>query len=130
MSSPLIKIVEQKYLKSQVPTFHVGDTVDVRCRIREGDKERLQTFNGVVIARRRSGVNASFTVRRFVGDEGVERTFLLHSPNVVDVAVKRRGKVRRAKLYYLRHRIGKARRLRELRVHKKAHEPEMAAASA
>ncbi|MCO6435904.1 MAG: 50S ribosomal protein L19 [Phycisphaerae bacterium] len=131
MSSPLIKIVEQKFFKSSVPTFHIGDTVDVRCRIREGDKERLQTFTGVVIARRSTGVNEAFTVRRFVGDEGVERTFLVHSPNVVDVVVKRRGKVRRAKLYYLRHRIGKARRLRELRVSKsKTREPELAAASA
>lgn len=130
MSSPLLKLVEQKYLKTRVPEFHIGDTVDVRCRIVEGDKERIQNFNGVVIAREKGGLNETFTVRRFVGDEGVERKFLLHSPNVVDVVVKRRGKVRRAKLYFLRHRIGKARRLRELRISKsKTREPALAASA-
>ncbi len=131
MSSPLINLVQKPYLKANVPTFHVGDTVDVRCRIVEGDKERIQTFNGVVIARSGTGIDESFVVRRIVANEGVERRFLVHSPNVVGIKVKRRGKVRRAKLYYLRKRIGKARKLRELRVHKKeASKPELAAASA
>ena len=130
MSSPLIALAEKAYLKPNVPLFHVGDTVDVRCRIVEGDKERIQVFNGLVIARRGRGINALFTVRRIVANEGVERQFLVHSPNVVDVVVRRRGKARRAKLYYLRDRIGKARKLRELRVHqKKAAEPELAPAA-
>lgn len=130
MSSPLIRIVEKPYLKPVTPAFHVGDTVDVHTRIVEGEKDRVQIFNGVVIARRGTGINAVFTVRRIVNNEGVERTFMVHSPNVASVAVKRRGKVRRAKLYYLRHRVGKARKLRELRVHvRKTAEPEMAAAA-
>lgn len=129
MRQPLIELVEQPYLKSEVPTFHIGDTVDVHCRIVEGEKERVQLFNGVVIARRACGINESFTVRRIVYNEGVERTFLIHSPNVVDVKIRRRGKVRRAKLFYLRHRIGKARKVRELRIQKKAPEPALAAAS-
>lgn len=129
MSQPLMDLVEQSFLKKHEPEFHVGDTVDVLTRIIEGEKERVQTFNGVVIARRGRGINCSFTVRRIVGNEGVERTFLVHSPNVVDVKVKRRGRVRRAKLYYLRERLGKARKLRELRVRQKpANEPELAAA--
>jgi large subunit ribosomal protein L19 len=130
MSSPLIALVEKPFLKPHPPEFHVGDTVDVRCRIVEGGRERIQVFNGVVIARRGKGLNEIFTVRRIVANEGVERQFLTHSPNVVDVVVKRRGKTRRAKLYFLRKRIGKARRLRELRLHqKKASEPELATAS-
>ena len=99
-----------------VPEFHVGDTVDVTCRIVEGTRERLQTFNGVVIARRGRGMNEVFTVRRIVNNEGVERVFMLHSSLVAGIQVRRRGKVRRAKLYFLRGRVGKARRLRELRV--------------
>lgn len=123
----LIDVVEKAYLKARVPEFHVGDTVDVQTRIVEGDKERTQIFNGVVIGRRSRGINEAFTVRRIVGNEGVERTFLVHSPNVIDVKIKRRGRVRRAKLYYLRQRLGKARKLRELRVgQKKAAEPELA----
>jgi len=129
MRQPLIDLVEKQYLKPQVPAFHVGDTVDVFCRIVEGDKERIQVFNGVVIARRGCGINESFAVRRIVYNEGVERTFLVHSPNVVDVKVKRRGKVRRAKLYYLRGRLGKARKVRERRIQRKAEEPAMAAAA-
>ena len=119
MSQDLMNLVEKPYLKAKLPVFHVGDTVDVLCRIREGDKERVQTFNGVVIARKGRGVNETFKVRRIVSNEGVERTFMLHSPNVVDVKSRRRGKVRRAKLYYLRDRVGKARKLRELRIQKK-----------
>ena len=128
MSQPLIDLVEKEYLKPNTPEFHIGDTVDVMCRIVEGEKERIQVFNGVVIARRGRGLNEAFTVRRIVYNEGVERTFLVHSPNVVNVKIKRRGKVRRAKLYFLRNRIGKARKLRELRTHqKKAEQPELAA---
>ncbi len=119
MTSPIIQLIEQDYLKKDPPVFRVGDTVDVHARIVEGVKERVQVFNGVVIARRGGGIDAAFTVRRIVNNEGVERTFLLHSPNVISVKVKRRGKVRRAKLFYLRDRVGKARKLRELRVHKK-----------
>jgi large subunit ribosomal protein L19 len=118
MSRQLIDIVEQKCLKREVPEFHIGDTVDVQTRIREGGKERTQIFNGVVIARRGRGTNESFTVRRIVNNEGVERGFMLHSPLVAGIEVKRRGKVRRAKLYFLRERVGKARRLRELRITK------------
>lgn len=116
MAHRLIEIVEKACRKAKVPAFHVGDTVDVYLKIVEGAKERIQIFNGVVMARRRSGMNENFTVRRIVNNEGVERTFMLHSPLVLDVKVKRRGKVRRAKLYFLRQRVGKSRRLRELRV--------------
>ena len=131
MSSPLIDQVQKPYLKTHVPVFHVGDTVDVHCRIVEGDRERVQVFNGVVIARGGRGIDESFVVRRIVASEGVERRFPVHSPNVVDVQIKRRGKVRRAKLYYLRYRVGKARKLRELRVHhKKAQVAELASAMA
>lgn len=123
MSQQLMDLVEKSYLKASTPEFHVGDTVDVLCRIIEGEKERVQAFGGVVIARQGRGINESFTVRRIVGNEGVERKFLLHSPTITDVRVRRRGRVRRAKLYFLRERIGKARKLRELRVvHKKAAE--------
>jgi large subunit ribosomal protein L19 len=115
----LLELVEKQHLKAQVPEFHIGDSVDVHTRIVEGDKERIQVFSGVVIGRRSRGINESFAVRRLVGNEGVERTFLIHSPNVVDVKVKRRGRVRRAKLYYLRERLGKARKLRELRLGQK-----------
>ena len=127
----LINLVDKGSLKDDPPVFDIGDTVDVRCRIVEGDKERIQTFNGTVIARRGSGINEAFTVRRIVANEGVERKFLLHSSNVVDIQVRRRGKVRRAKLFYLRKRIGKARKVRELRVSKKeTPEAELAATTA
>lgn len=102
--------------RSEVPAFHVGDTVDVDVRIQEGDKERIQTFTGVVIARRGgNGARATFTVRRIVQGEGVERVFPLHSPRIAAVRVRRAGKVRRAKLYYLRERFGKAARIKEKR---------------
>ena len=127
MAHPLVDLVEKAYLKPKMPEFHIGDSVDVLCRIVEGDKERIQTFSGTVIARRGHGINEVFTVRRLVHEEGVERTFPIHSPNVVNVKIKRRGKVRRAKLYYLRERLGKARKLRELRVTaKKSSEPALA----
>lgn len=130
MTHPLIDLVEKPYLKTKPVLFHVGDTVDVRTRIVEGEKERVQVYNGVVIARRGRGINEVFTVRRIVANEGVERTFPVHSTNVVDVKIKRRGRVRRAKLYFLRGRIGKARKLRELRVHHKASAKRELAASA
>lgn len=131
MRQRLIELAEKPHLKAKLPGFRIGDTVDVLCRIVEGDKERVQVFNGTVIARRSTGINESFTVRRIVANEGVERKFLIHSPNVVGVKVRRRGKVRRAKLYYLRHRIGKARKVRELRVSKReTPQPELAASTA
>lgn len=115
MTDRLIDIIEKKYLKPEPPEIPIGATVDVHTRIIEGDKERIQVFNGVVIAQRGRGVNHTFTVRRIVANGGVERVFMVHSPRIIKVEVKRRGKVRRAKLHYLRDRVGKARRLREKR---------------
>lgn len=111
----LIELAEQSSLRENPLKFAIGDTVDVHTRILEGDKERIQLFTGVVIARRGSGTRESFTVRRIVAGEGVERTFPVHSPKIARVEVKRHGRVRRAKLYYLRDRVGKATRLRERR---------------
>jgi large subunit ribosomal protein L19 len=113
MSQQILDYVEKSSLKETTPSFTVGDTVDVHTRILEGDKERIQIFSGTVIARRGSGTRAMFTVRRIVSGEGVERKFPLHSPKIATVEVKRSGEVRRAKLYYLRDRVGKAVRLRE-----------------
>jgi large subunit ribosomal protein L19 len=107
----MLDAVEGKNLKTDIPHFEMGDTVDVRCRIKEGDKERIQVFTGTVIARRGRGINETFTVRRIVANEGVERIFPLHSPNVIDIRPVRSGKARRAKLYFLRERTGKAVRL-------------------
>ncbi|MBE3069971.1 MAG: 50S ribosomal protein L19 [Acidobacteria bacterium] len=107
--------IEAAYLKQDLPDFRVGDTVDVGVRITEGDKERTQTFTGLVIGRRGGGVTETFTVRRIVGSEGVERTFPLHAPSVAFVRTTRSGKTRRAKLHYLRDRVGKATRLTEIR---------------
>jgi large subunit ribosomal protein L19 len=109
----LLDSVENKSLKKDLPYFEVGDTVDVKCRIREGEKTRIQTFTGTVISRKGRGVNEMFTVRRVMGDEGVERIFPVNSPNVVDVIPIRSGKTRRAKLYFLRERVGKAVRLKQ-----------------
>jgi large subunit ribosomal protein L19 len=114
----LIATVEQTGMKEKVPYFEIGDTVDVHCRILEGDKERIQVFSGVVIARSGSGAREMFSVRRIVAGEGVERKFPLHSPRVAKVEVTRAGVVRRAKLYYLRDRVGKAVRLKERRLDK------------
>ncbi len=111
MKTQMLDAVEGKSLKENIPHFEIGDTVNVQCRIREGEKERVQIFSGTVIARRGRGVNENFTVRRMVGHEGVERIFPLHSPNVIDVKALRSGKTRRAKLYYLRKRTGKSVRL-------------------
>lgn len=111
-----IAAVEAKFLpQRELPEFHVGDNVDVHVKIKEGDRERVQIFSGVVITRRGRGANAMFTVRRIVNEEGVERSWPLLCPSVSNIEVKRRGKVRRAKLYYLRDRKGKATKLRELR---------------
>ncbi len=115
MSERLLQLVEKSSLRAEVPDFKIGDTVDVHTRILEGEKERIQIFNGVVIARAGSGSRETFTVRRIVAGEGVERKFPLHSPKVAKIEVKRSGIVRRAKLYYLRDRVGKAVRLRERR---------------
>jgi large subunit ribosomal protein L19 len=115
MSQQILSLVEKSSLKSDVPKFAIGDTVDVHTRILEGEKERIQIFNGVVIARSGSGSREMFTVRRIVAGEGVERKFPLHSPKIAKVEVKRSGVVRRAKLYFLRDRVGKAVRLRERR---------------
>jgi large subunit ribosomal protein L19 len=113
MRNRLIMLAEQSSLKPEPPKFEIGDVVDVHVRILEGQKERTQIFSGTVIARRGGGINEMFTVRRIVQGEGVERTFPLHSPKIAKVEVKRTGRVRRAKLYYLRDRVGKATRLRE-----------------
>lgn len=101
-------------IKDTLPEFRVGDTVNVSVRIVEGEKERTQVFRGVVIARKGGGVTETFTVRRIVNNEGVERIFLLHSPTLAGVEVIRSGQTRRAKLYYLRDRVGKATRLRDI----------------
>ncbi len=115
MSQQVLNLVEKPHLKAEPPQFEVGDTVDVHCKILEGTKERIQIFNGTVIAQSGSGTRSMFTVRRIVAGEGVERKFPLHSPKIGKVEVKRRGVVRRAKLYYLRDRVGKAVRLTERR---------------
>jgi large subunit ribosomal protein L19 len=113
MSQDILKLVEKSSLKPEVPKFAIGDTVDVHTRILEGEDERIQIFSGTVIARSGSGSREMFTVRRIVAGEGVERKFPLHSPKIAKVEVKRTGVTRRAKLYYLRDRVGKAVRLRE-----------------
>jgi len=109
----LLKKAVAGSFKETLPSFRVGDTVNVSVRIVEGDKERTQVFRGVVIERSGRGVGANFTVRRIVNNEGVERTFPLHSPRLVEVKVVRSGRTRRAKLYYLRDRVGKSVRLRD-----------------
>ena len=110
----LIREVEAQYGKKRIPVVHVGDTVQVDYLIREGEKERIQVFNGTVIAIKGRGINRSISVRRIVQGEGVERVFPLHGPRVQAVRVSRRGDVRRAKLYYLRDRKGKRTRVKEL----------------
>lgn len=116
MSQEIMSLVEKDSLKPEAPEFEIGDTVDVHTRILEGEKERIQIFNGVVIARSGSGTREMFVVRRIVAGEGVERKFPVHSPRIAKVEVKRKAVVRRAKLYYLRDRIGKAVRLKERRM--------------
>ena len=114
MPNPMVDVVEQTHLKESLPEFRVGDTVRVSVRVVEGDRERVQDFEGVVIRRRGHGINENFTVRR-VGAHavGIERTFLVHSPRVEQIRVVRRGRVRRANLYYLRGRTGRAARIKE-----------------
>ena len=127
MANRIVEQIEQAYLKKDIPDFQVGDTVDVSTRIIEGDKERIQIFSGTVIMKKGRGVNETFTVRRIVNNEGVERIFPLHSPFIAKVTVRRGGETRRAKLFYLRNRVGKATRLQEKR--KEKHEPSAGAAA-
>jgi large subunit ribosomal protein L19 len=115
MSQELMNKVEQTSMKAEAPEFEIGDTVDVHTKILEGEKERTQIFSGTVIARSGSGTREMFTVRRIVAGEGVERKFPLHSPRISKIEVKRSSVVRRAKLYFLRDRVGKAVRLKERR---------------
>ncbi len=136
MSQELIRSVEAPFHRDKPLNIRVGDTVTVHQRIVEGDKERIQPFNGVVIATRGGGPGGTFTVRRIVNNEGVERIFPVNSPKIVSVETVRSGKTRRAKLYYLRDRVGKARRLRDVRITSAAaaetpgtNEPEEASAS-
>ena len=108
-------VSKQLKAKKDVPDFTIGDTVNVHVRIIEGDKERIQIYQGVLIARKGRGINETITVRRIVANEGVERVFPLHSPRIAQLEVVRRGDARRAKLFYLRDRVGKSRRLRDQR---------------
>ena len=112
-ASILIKEFENEQLKKELPEIYVGDTVKVGVKITEGNKERVQPYEGVVIAKRHGGINQTITVRRIFQGIGVERVFMLHSPQVASLKVERRGKVRRAKLFYLRDRVGKATRVKQ-----------------
>jgi len=123
MTNTLIESVEKNYLKKEQLQFEVGDTVDVATRIVEGDKERIQIFAGTVIMKKGRGMNETFTVRRIVNNEGVERIFPINSPFISKVTVRRSGETRRAKLFYLRDRIGKSTRLAEVRKVKKEEAP-------
>jgi large subunit ribosomal protein L19 len=114
-ANEIIRSIEADYLKDEgtLPAIYVGDTIRVGVRIKEGGKERIQPYEGTVIAMRNGGINKTITVRRIFQGVGVERVFLLHSPRVADITIIRRGKVRRAKLYYLRDRVGKATRIKQ-----------------
>lgn len=109
----IIRSIESEHIKDDLPTIHVGDTVRIGVKIKEGNKERVQPYEGTVIAMRNGGINETITVRKIFQGVGVERVFLLHSPLVDNIKVMRRGKVRRAKLYYLRDRVGKATRIKQ-----------------
>ncbi len=111
----LVEAIEKEGMKAEVPVFNVGDTVKVGFKVIEGTKERIQNFEGVVIAKKHGGIRESFTVRRLSFGVGVERTFPLHSPKIASIAVVKRGKVRRAKLYYLRGLTGKAAKIKEIK---------------
>lgn len=111
--SPFIKEVEETYLKKEVPVFNIGDTIRVNTRVIEGDKERLQAFSGTVVAKKGTGLSETFTIYRNAYGSSMDRVFLLHSPRIAGIEVIRPGKVRRAKLYYLRGRSGKAAKVRE-----------------
>lgn len=115
MNQKLMELVEKDFVKTEAPEFEIGDTVEVHTKILEGEKERIQIFAGMVIARNGGGSREMFTVRRIVAGEGVERKFPLHSPRVEKVVVQRSSVVRRAKLFFLRDRVGKATRLKERR---------------
>src|SRR2546421_6058911 len=119
MINRIIEQIEQAHLKPNAPQFDIGDTVDVHTRIIEGEKERIQVFSGTVIMKKGRGINETFTVRRIVNNEGVERIFPLHSPFISKVVVRRGGETHRAKLFYLRDRVGKAVKLTEKRKGKK-----------
>jgi large subunit ribosomal protein L19 len=112
--SSIIEAINQENVKTNIPEFNVGDTVKVMVKVIEGDRERLQAFEGICIARKHGGISETFTVRRISFGVGVEKTFPIHSPKVADIQVVRHGKVRRAKLYYLRARTGKAAKVKEL----------------
>ena len=114
MSDELLRKATEHSMKQEIPEFEVGDTVSVHVKISEGDKERIQKYTGTVIARSGGGISETFTVRRVLNNNGIERIFPVHSPSVADVEVIRRGEKRRAKLYYLRDRVGKATRLKEV----------------
>lgn len=109
----IIRSIESEHIKDDLPTIHVGDTVRIGVKIKEGSKERVQPYEGTVIAMRNGGINETITVRKIFQGVGVERVFLLHSPIVDNIKIMRRGKVRRAKLYYLRDRVGKATRIKQ-----------------
>ena len=111
----LIEAINAENMKTELPEFNVGDTVKVMIKVIEGDRERLQAFEGIVIARKHGGISETFTVRRMSFGVGVEKTFPIHSPKVADIQVVRHGKVRRAKLYYLRERTGKAAKVKEVK---------------
>ena len=130
MRNLIIDEFEKQYMRKDPLVFAIGDSVEVHCRIKEGEKERIQLFSGVVIARRGSGTREMFTVRRIVSGEGIERIFPVNTPLIAKLVVKRHGRVRRAKLYYLRDRIGKATKLVERRGATAADEAKAAAAEA
>ena len=125
----LVRAVEERYLKSNLPEFGPGDTLRVHVTIREGNRERTQVFEGVVMRLRHGGLNTTFTVRRIAHGVGVERTFLLHSPRISLIELMRRGRVRRAQLYYLRGLTGKAARIKERRILPGSREAQAAAAA-
>lgn len=118
-TNPLIAAIEEAQMKKDVPVFGAGDTLVVNIKVKEGERERLQAFEGIVIAKRNRGLNSAFTVRKISSGEGVERVFQTHSPLIDSIIVKRRGDVRRAKLYYLRELSGRAARIKEKLVSKK-----------
>ncbi|MBN1684669.1 MAG: 50S ribosomal protein L19 [Gammaproteobacteria bacterium] len=113
MKNPIIQSIETQQIRKNIPDFRAGDTVVVKVKVIEGDRERLQAFEGIVIAKRNRGLNSSFTVRKVAHGEGTERTFQTHSPLIASITVKRKGRVRRAKLYYLRELSGRKARIRE-----------------
>ncbi len=116
----VIKTIESQYLKNEVPAFNVGDTVKVHVKVVEGKRERIQIFEGIVIKKQNGGIGETFTVRKLSYGVGVERTFPVHSPRIDRIEVAKQGKVRRAKLYYLRDRVGKAAKIKEKRTERKA----------